>query len=334
MNGKRVEIAEALRQRILGLVRVGALRAGDRLPSCRELASEFDADPRVIQASYRLLAAKGLVVLRPRSGIFLRDKREPLDQAGVSIVWLADVFSSAIGRDIAAPQFIDVLRRALDSRMIRVATIAATVDQNEGMCRELREDYALQASCVTAESLCTSPLPQALRDAELIVTTPALETRVRAIAIELGTPVIVTEVRRDLVGPGWRRLLHAAVYVVVADPRFLNVLRPYFGAIPGSNNIHYLVAGRDDVSVIPPMAPVYITSAAREVIGVRNVPGKPIPVARVFAPETARQILRFVVRQQLEAALANGKAPSRERRPRRCQAPTGPTGPVLSTNPK
>lgn len=280
--------------------------------SRRQLASEFDADPRVIQAAYRLLADKGLVVQRPRSGIFLRSRRVPLTQSGVSIVWLADIFSAAISRDIAAPQFVDVLRRALDSRTIKVATVASTLDQNDGMCRELRDDYGVQASCVAIDAIGESaPWPRALQEAHLIVTTPANESRVGSIAAELGTPMIVGAIRRDLVGPGWRRLLLSAVYVIVADRRFLVMLRGFFGSIPGSNNLRYLVAGEDDISAIPPMAPVYITSAAREVIGVRNVPGRPVPTARMFAPETARQILRFVVRHQLDAALAGAEPPSR-----------------------
>lgn len=337
MGSKRIEIAETMRRRILGLVRVGALRPGDRLPSSRQLASEFDADPRVIQAAYRLLADKGLVVQRPRSGIFLRNRRVPIDHLGVSAVWLAEVFSSAVSRDLAAPQFVDVLKRALDSRTLRVATVATTVDQNDGMCRELREDYGLCASCVSAEALQRdTPWPRALEEADLIVTTTAHATQVGAIAAQLGIPMILGALRRDLVGPGWRRLLQGAVYVVVADRRFLGMLQGYFSSIPGSKNIRYLVAGEDDVSVIPPMAPVYITAAARDVLGVRNVPGKPVPRARVFAPETVRQIFRFVVGHQLEAALGvpASRSELRARPPARPQAPTGPTGPVLSINPK
>ena len=66
-----MEIAEVMRRRVLGGVASGTLRRNDRLPSARELASEFDVDPRLVLSSYRVLAREGLVDIRRRSGIYV-----------------------------------------------------------------------------------------------------------------------------------------------------------------------------------------------------------------------------------------------------------------------
>lgn len=312
MAERRRDIAEVLRRRILGLLRAGALKPGDRLPSTRELGREFGADPRVIQAAYRLLAEEELVVQRPRSGVFVAEQRVPLDRPGLSALWLAELFADALGRDVPAAQLPDVLRRALATRPIRVVTITRIQDQNEGLCRELRDDFGLRATCVSAdEFLAGQPVPPAVREAELIVTTEAQAPQVRAAARDLGTPVIVVSVRRDLIGPSLKNLLEETVHVVVADPKFIPVMKKHFSALPRSQNIRYLVVGQDDLGSIPATAPVYITTAAADRIGNRRVPGRRLPPARVFSPECAREILRFVVRRNLEADMRLRSAATR-----------------------
>lgn len=61
---RRDEIAEALRARIgLGEFVIGAL-----LPSGRELAEEYACAPMTAQAALRILAADGVITIRPRQG--------------------------------------------------------------------------------------------------------------------------------------------------------------------------------------------------------------------------------------------------------------------------
>lgn len=302
MPERRREIAEVLRRRILGLVRAGTLKGGDRLPSTRELGREFDTDPRVIQGAYRLLAEEQLVVQRQRSGVFVNEPRIRMDRPGLSALWLAELFADALARDVPAAQLPNVLQRALATRPIRVATVTAVIDQNEGMCRELRDDFGLRATCVsTSDVLGGPPYPQALRDAELIVTTEAQALRVREVGTQLGVPVIAISVRRDLLGQPLKEVLLDKAYMVVADPNFVPVLKKYFGSQPRGQNVQFLVVGRDDLDAIPATATVYVTTAAADRIGNRRLPGRRLPPARVFSTESAREILHFVIRRNLEA---------------------------------
>jgi DNA-binding FadR family transcriptional regulator len=62
-------LADALRAQISS----GAYPAGARLPSYRQLRHEHDVALNTAQAPIRLLAADGLVEIRPGSGAYARD---------------------------------------------------------------------------------------------------------------------------------------------------------------------------------------------------------------------------------------------------------------------
>ena len=53
----------------------GKLRAGDKLPSVRELAAELTINPNTIAKAYHALEAEGVTVSRHGSGTFVADRR-------------------------------------------------------------------------------------------------------------------------------------------------------------------------------------------------------------------------------------------------------------------
>jgi hypothetical protein len=52
--------------------------------------------------------------------------------------------------------------------------------------------------------------------------------------------------------------------------------------------------------VIPDGAPTYITRSARDHIGDTPIRGRILPTARVFSTATAREIVRCIVRRNLD----------------------------------
>ncbi len=58
------QIAAAMRQNI----RSGTLKPGDRLPSIRQLTTEWNCTPGTVQRAYRELADQGLIISRPGQG--------------------------------------------------------------------------------------------------------------------------------------------------------------------------------------------------------------------------------------------------------------------------
>ncbi|MEO7822272.1 MAG: GntR family transcriptional regulator, partial [Gemmatimonadaceae bacterium] len=265
-------IVETLRTRLLRGVQAGTLRAGDRLPSARNLATEFDVDHRTIIDAYRKLVGEQLVEMRPRGGVYVTAR--PAGVGGIPALpekWITNVLVEALTREIPGPELYEWLRRSLETLRLRAVVIASTDDQVAGLCRELRDDYGFEvdgltaAAAAAAQSAPTASL--SLRHADLIVTTAAHRTWVAEMGSQLGKPVTVIDVRPDLLGAEWGLFLRRPVYVVVASEDFGDVVRRFFGAVPKAENLRILVVGRDDLATIPENAPTYITQRARQNIG-------------------------------------------------------------------
>lgn len=280
------------------------LRAGDRLPSTRELERELGADQRMILDAYRELADEALVVMRPRSGIYVAPRlpgaggTPPLPES-----WIVDILTDALSREIPGPELHEWLRRCTETLRLRAVVVASTTDQVHGLCRELRDDYGFEADGLLAEEVRGAETPPlSIRRADLLLTTRAHESWLRPLAAEYRKAAIVVDVRPDLRAGEWALLLRRPVYAVVATPEFGEMLRQFFADVPGAaENLHVLVLGRDDLSAIPEESPVYITQRVRESLGGVPVPGRILPAARTIASESAREIFSFVVRSNVEA---------------------------------
>jgi hypothetical protein len=273
------------------------------LPASRDLATEFDVDYRFVIAAYKALAAEGLVELRPRGGIYVAPAGAP--QGGVPPLperWLAEVLVEGLAREIPGPELHEWLRRTVETLRLRAVAITTTIDQAYGLCRELRDDFGLEADALLAETARASgEAPLALRRADLLVTTDAHAEWVRERATDLRKAAIVIEVRPELSGGEWALLLRRPVYAVVASPEFGEMLRRFYAAVPGIDNLRVIVHGRDDLQQIPVGAPTYVTQRVRAVLGDTKIPGRILPAVRTIAASSAREIFAFIVRSNVEA---------------------------------
>jgi GntR family transcriptional regulator len=287
---------------MLAGLRSGVLARGDRLPSTRDLARQLSADPRAILAAYRMLEREGLVEMRPRSGIYVADRPGTSSAApGLAESWLVELFAQGIGRDIPATDLAEWLRRSIETLRLRAVVIAATIDQREGLCRELRADYGLEATGLDPAMLVPddSRVPIDIRRADFLLTTNDLDAMVGAIAETHRKPMVSISVRPDLVAPEWLTLLQQPSYAVVVDPLFGTFLEHYFREVAGATNLRTIVVGRDDISSIPADAPTYVTRAARAQLGGTPVPGRLVPTVRTLSPASAKEVLAIIVRSNL-----------------------------------
>lgn len=71
-------IFEQIAFRVKGAVAEGQLRAGDRLPSVRELARELAINPNTVARAYTALEAEGVIVRRQGSGCFVSERGSEL----------------------------------------------------------------------------------------------------------------------------------------------------------------------------------------------------------------------------------------------------------------
>ncbi|PZR54236.1 GntR family transcriptional regulator [Xylanimonas oleitrophica] len=87
-------VYEQIRAQVAGLVAVGALRPGDRLPASRDLARDLGIAVGTVQRAYRELEAQGVVASRRRVGTVVTGTtaagtappapREPASPAGTA----------------------------------------------------------------------------------------------------------------------------------------------------------------------------------------------------------------------------------------------------------
>jgi DNA-binding transcriptional regulator YhcF (GntR family) len=303
MTVPRELIVDTLRGRVLRGLQAGTLAEGDRLPTSRELAAEFDVDYRVILSAYKTLEEEGLIDLRPRGGVYVaeggvaRGGIPPLPEG-----WLAEVLTQGINREIPGPELHEWLRLSVETLRLRAVTITTTLDQGYGLCRELRDDFGLESDSLLAEAVRAAPAPPLpLRRADLIVTTDAHAEWVRALAASYRKPAIVVQVRPELAGGEWALLLRRPVYAVVSSVEFGDMLRRFYAKVPGIENLRVVVLGRDDLQQIPAGAPTYVTQRVRAELGDARIAGRIQPAARTIATESARELFTFIVRSNIEA---------------------------------
>lgn len=312
MTEPRGLIVDTLRSRVIRGIQAGTLHAGDRLPSAPELAGEFAVDHRLVIAAYKQLEDEGLVDRRPRGGVYVASR--PAGQHGLPPLpedWFAEVLAQGLRRELPGPELHEWLRRCVDTLRLRAVVVTSTLDQNYGLCRELRDDFGLEADGVLEHDLRgATAMPLSVRRADLLVTTGAHATWLSALAADMRKHLVVIEVRPELLGGEWALLLRRPVYAIVSSERFGVMLRDFYKSVPGIENLKLVVYGQDDLNAIPEGAPTYVTQRVRAQLtdGVR-IPGRILPAARTISTESAREIFTYIVRSNIEAMAArNGGA--------------------------
>lgn len=75
LSGKR-NIYEEIVETYAKYIRTGALRAGEKLPSCRGLAMQLGINPNTVERAYSELEKRGLIRTLPKKGAFVRAEAE------------------------------------------------------------------------------------------------------------------------------------------------------------------------------------------------------------------------------------------------------------------
>lgn len=310
MAPRRDAIAEAVRQRVISGLSFGSFREGQRLPSARVLAREFDADPRSVLAAFRRLEADGLLVRRPPSRAYYVAPRSGIGRiGGPGDSWLTEVLVGALSRGVTIPRFAEYVHRRVSSLRLLAACLECNVDQQQWLCRELQEAFGLDTVALdvaTADADAADAAGASLRQADLLVTTAAHADEVGALAARLHKPYIVAAIRQDLTDEIRRLLRTGPLYFVGTDVRFADKLRREFQGTAAPENLRTVVLGRDDPAAIPTGAPAYVMRTAREVLGGPPKHVRALATLRAFSAETARAILGFMVRENARAVAARG----------------------------
>lgn len=133
-------LSDKVAERLLESVKSGQLPTGSRLPSERELGEQFGVSRTVIREAVRSLAAKGVLVVRPGSGVHVAT----VEAASVSEQM--SLFLS--GRGAIDYRKINEVRAALEIQTARIAAQRAT----EADLSELRERCERMAALQDSEA--------------------------------------------------------------------------------------------------------------------------------------------------------------------------------------
>lgn len=296
MTGRRLDLAEILRQRFFSALHLGVLEPGARLPSIRELETEFGVDRRVVLKAYRTLERDGIVERRERSGIFLGSRAPGSAELPPSANWVVDLFVSGLGMGIPAPRLPAQLAAYVSRRRMRALVVECNSDQLSALCAELENDYGFETSAADVDELLAEKNPgKDLTQADVVVTTQFHAGEVEEIAGRAERNWIAVSLRTDIYAEIARLLEFSAVYFIVTDQRFATKLGRIFRSVKGSENFHAVMVGRDAIDSIPRSAPVYISGEARKRVHDKELLARVMPEERIFSLASAREILTLVV---------------------------------------
>lgn len=303
MIKRQTVIAETLRHRVYSGMHLGLLKAGDRLPSVRDLARELDADPRVILAACRELEREGLLELRQRSGVYIvraAGAGDALSRREAD--WIVAMLVEGLARDITGPGLPEHLRRCLESVRIRAVCIECNWDQTDQLCQELTADYGMEVSGIDIYTLLSEPTPPPeVRGADLLVTSQFHVHEVQPLAVEWGKPLIIAALQPGLFSGIADLLAAGPVYFVVSDPRYAAKLKRIFASASGAANLRPLVVDVDRIGDVPTDGPLYVTDRARDQLPATSSLRRSLPHLRAISPDTARQLFSFIVRANVGA---------------------------------
>lgn len=306
----RSALVNYLRDQITYAVHLGHLRAGDRLPSIRDLGRQFGATHHAVVQAYDALSMEGLVEKRGRSGVYVA----PLEASSVELRadaarWLAGVLVGACEQGIRIPYLPELLRRWTASIHLRCACIDSDGDHRTAFCAEVTRQFGLDSTPVAFEALPhweagqrvdVASLPRELKEADLFITTAFHAPTVRAIAETLGKPVVVATVNPETVDAVEHHLRNGQLTVICTDPAFAERVRALRGGMY-KDQIRVIFA--DDAEAIAALdrsEPVFLTLAAHRQLGSVNLRTL-VPHSQSFSPAFERNLSEAIIQLNLEA---------------------------------
>ncbi len=80
LQGKK-NIYEEIVEEFARYIRLGVLREGEKLPSCRALAIQLGINPNTVERAYSELEEQGLIRTFPKKGVFVHIRPDATEHA-------------------------------------------------------------------------------------------------------------------------------------------------------------------------------------------------------------------------------------------------------------
>ncbi|MGQ0560634.1 MAG: GntR family transcriptional regulator [Gemmatimonadota bacterium] len=282
---------EHLRDYVIGGVHLGQLRAGDRLPSMREVAGQMRRNFRTVTAAYRALELEGLVEVRGRSGVFVARQEIPgAETSEERARWLSGVLTGAWKRNIPIPDLSQLLHTYTRNRL-GCALIDDIEDGIVAFGKELELDWGLRVRIVAPGAI------QDSADIDFFAVTSFYAPSVHDAVKALGKPLVVLTIHPVLQDAIRLQLREGRLTIVAADPRFGERIRVAYGVSASDHEtIRVVLAGdREAIDRLDPDEPVLLTRAAQLKLRTIRVPTI-VRHSPTLSPESARALADILVR--------------------------------------
>lgn len=304
------ELVQQLSNRVLGALHLGQVRAGDRLPSIRQIARETGRNPRTVARAYAELEVAGLVEVRGNSGVFVASERAPghrrLDETAR---WMSDVVVDAWRRRLPVGRLPELVHRSVAAERVRCALVDGVEDGAVAFRTELEEEWGFDVCVVSPDSIPANggalrrqQLPPACQDAELVAATSFDRAAAQRLAAVLAKPFVALTVHPALRAAVKRRLGEGRLTIIAVDPRFAERIGTAYriSAADGERKLRMVLAhDRDAIRQLDPTEPVLLTRAAHRLLGKVSLP-MVFPHSPTLSPESARALAAILVRRNLD----------------------------------
>lgn len=208
-------ILDQLRDRIVTGLYFGNWQPGERLPSIRDIADAESVDRKTAAAAYHRLEEEGLVEVKARSGVFLRDetgngastRTGPLER--LQKRWLKNTYDGARALGLDTPTVLRLFQAIAEVE----ATPIPIIDEDEAtartVARELRECVGIDARPLLLSNAANL---HAFAGAAFAVTTPYHASRVAQLTRK---PLIVATLSLELLHNLLERATGSSIVVAV-----------------------------------------------------------------------------------------------------------------------
>ena len=297
---RAADVAAMLRRRVHWGIHLGLVKPGDRLPSLRAASSEFGVDQRLVLAAYRELEREGVVVMRPRSGIYVAPAPQAASNVPAGARWMSEMFLQGFARGVAPNALGTMLTCAVASKPLTAACLECNADQILWMASQLRNEFGLSTTWIETSELSGDAIAERLNASDFIVTTSFHAADAHRLGAQYNRPVVVATAGRDGITQIRAELGRGPVYFVGTDARYAQKLLEASDSTRWMSNLRPLVADRLHSTAIPAGAPVVVTQAVAEILG-ENVPRGAAVFDYPFSTEARSEIIGIMLSAYLKS---------------------------------
>jgi GntR family transcriptional regulator len=220
-------ILDQLRERIMTGLYLGRWQPGERLPSIRDVAGVENVDRKTAAAAYRRLQQEGLVRVRPRSGVYLRDQPNsarggPLER--LYLRWLENLYDGARDLGLDTHMMLRLVGAVAETEQQRIPVVDDDWSQAEAIAHELQDRLSIRAVPFLLDEIRGDESIQ--KSAPFFVTTPYQRA---ALGRLTRCTVVETTLARKTFKELRKRAKEGAVLVIAPTPAVAEQIRRAIG---------------------------------------------------------------------------------------------------------